>query len=751
MPDEFRPIKVVFPTPIDFRTPTNVPRDWEPLVNVTPALRRKFVAQVHDVQNSFEQSFRRWPGMPGVARVTLRDEAHAKSYRPSEVFNERTCPIIGGESAGQLLISVSPDGLDRVGEILLRGSKKVTAHVSTLERIEPYAAEITTTAVDVGPRKRTPIRVRLFEHPSDDINRAIERGFIAYAKERGARKIDRIDYAPGMRIFSVRGIALQNMNVLGEFVGVQSVSAFPSYRLVRTQSRILNNVSATAFPAPDPNKNYGLVGLIDSGTDPNNPFLRAWIADRYEQWVPRNRQDTNHGSFVAGLIANGRFLNHNDPRFPTASARIVDVVAFDKDEDLDEDELLLIIDDALATFPKVKVWNLSFSKVGAACDDIVVSEFGAAIDERARRHGVLFVIASGNYNRPPFRTWPPQGTHDDRIRPPADSVRGVVVGGLAHVDTANTVVRREEPSPFTRRGPASGGIIKPDLCHYAGNCDPGGHYIQTGIVSVDGSQHVVENIGTSFGPPFVSAVLANVYREIDTKPGAASPTLAKAMLTHSAFVKNGPPVADDVQYRGLGVPGDVEEVLHCSQSSATIIIQVGVQPRPLFEKRPFPMPGCLRKGSGLQCDIFMTLLYDCPLDGQYSLEYCRNNVRASLGTYGRNPDGTEWYERQVRPVPDRMNEQFGADLFDYGYQWSPLKLYYRRFKRGPLDNWRLTLRATNRAGHEIAEPQDVVLLITIRSLTADDLVYDELVHEMNRLGWVTSDLQIRSRGRERQR
>ena len=157
-------------------------------------------------------------------------------------------------------------------------------------------------------------------------------------------------------------------------------------------------------------------------------------------------------------------------------------------------------------------------------------------------------------------------------------------------------------------------------------------------------------------------------------------------------MKNGPPQGDHVQYRGIGVPADVDESLHCVQSAATIIMRVDVRPRPLFEKRPFPMPRCLLKGSGLQCEIFMTLLYDCPLDVRFDLEYCRNNVQASLGTVSVGTDGKEKYGREVKPVPDRMNEQYEADLYEYGYLWSPLKLYYRRFLRGPNLPWRLTLR-----------------------------------------------------------
>ena len=80
---------------------------------------------------------------------------------------------------------------------------------------------------------------------------------------------------------------------MSRFVGVQSVSRFPEYRLVRTEARILNNISAAAFPPPDPHVNYGLVGIIDSGTNPADPFLQAWVLQHYEKWVPTSSPE--HG------------------------------------------------------------------------------------------------------------------------------------------------------------------------------------------------------------------------------------------------------------------------------------------------------------------------------------------------------------------------------------------------------------------------------------------------------------------------
>jgi hypothetical protein len=295
-------------------------------------------------------------------------------------------------------------------------------------------------------------------------------------------------------------------------------------------------------------------------------------------------------------------------------------------------------------------------------------------------------------------------------------------------------------------------MLKPELGQPAGNCDKQGRYLQTGVISLDGSGHLAENIGTSFACPPVSAITSNVYRELDTAPGAASTTLARAMEIHAAFMRNtGPLDAKSVRYFGIGCPPDVEEITNCRQSAATLVMQVDVPSRDIFEKRDFPMPPCLIKERGLQCDIFMTLLYDCPVDKKFDMEYCRTSVTASLGTLSLDEEGEEKYHREIPPAPDKMHEHHQPDIYKHGYGWSPLKLYYRRFRRGPVKPWRLTLEALNRAEYDSDDHQPVVLLITIRSFDANDHVYDELVQSITRLGWAMGDLNLKSRVRQRNR
>jgi len=267
-------------------------------------------------------------------------------------------------------------------------------------------------------------------------------------------------------------------------------------------------------------------------------------------------------------------------------------------------------------------------------------------------------------------------------------------------------------------------------------------------VSIDGRGNKAENIGTSFANPLASTLAANIEAELRTPSTPEPRALVKALMVHAAFLKNAPLETPRINYTGLGCPPDLAEIINCKRSAATVIFQIPVRTKPDFGKRPFPMPPCLfEPGKGLQCEVFMTLLYEPPLDRNFGVEYCRCNVNASLGTVLCNPTtGKEEYSREINPVPKELSEAYEEDLIKHGYKWSPLKLYHRKFSRGPEGKmWRLTMEMLNRSDFESDEEQDVVLIVTIRGRKPNLPVYDELVRAMERLGWGAQDLQIQSR------
>lgn len=745
------PIKIVLPRESEFQRPEGGGGGTKFFGEVTPEVRDALDYQVGQVDTYFGETFRR-TSLPAVARVTLKPKALAKSHRPTELFDERTCPIIGIGGFGELYVSARPAGLQSLSYRLRHlQTQRGLANISTINEILPYKA-----GDAFGPHGLERIRVRmregdrnlkfrLFRHHDSGIDDELLRAFFEHIKALRLPQPEQVRYAQGLRIFRIPEVPDQAVEPLAGFVGTQSLSPFPRYQIHRTASRSLGPLPLEDYPLPNPDEQYPVIGVVDTGIDPANPCIAPWVIAREEN-VAESELDYGHGTFVAGLIVHARRFNQN-PKFPDVSARIVDVQALPGNQPLPEYELVTILEDVVPRHPQVKIWNLSLS-ADEPCADQKFSDLGMKLDELQDRYGVTFVIAVGNYNQPPFRRWPPDDLGEaDRIAPPADSVRAISVGSVAHLDKPSTRVRREQPSPFSRRGPGPVSLPKPEVVHYGGNCDASGRFIQTGVISTDGYSQLAEDIGTSYAAPMVATLLANVEGSLLTE---ASRNLTKALVVHSAVFGSEMVRAEDLKYRGFGVPGDLATVLTCSPWAATLIFETQLVPQIELSCHPFPIPPCLRGATGaVRGEFMMTLVYEPPLDPAFGAEYCRSNVEVSLGTYDVGKSGKREHRGKVPPEPKNVSRMYERQLIEHGFKWSPVKVYRKKMQRIQGDEWRLKVSVHQRSGYASAEPQDFALVVTMRDPKQKAPVYDEVVQQMQQLGWVTQDLQVHERVRAR--
>lgn len=473
MAEERRPIKVVMPQPKDYLAP-RPGGETKMLVPVDDDLINSLDSQLVTVQNTFGSILQDSAQIPVVAKVTLREKAYAKSHHPDTLFNKRTCPVIGGGNLGELLVSVNRTGLANLRRQLRVTTNKNKAAVSTVQSVEPFlfqpAKEVFDSATTKSPLS---VKVRLFNHRDAAENLKLERAFRGIAKQLQLSEPEELHYASGLRLYKVPVKSADAASALGRFVGVQSVSPMPHYG-VDTQAIYIEAATVASLPPPDSKVQYPVVGLLDSGTDPDNLHLQAWVIGRDEEDVPKSDQSNLHGSFVAGLLINARGLNADDPRFPAEPCKIFDAVVIPKKGALHEEEDLVNSIRRVISFhhEKIKIWNLSISSVDECCRDEYFSEFAMAIDEIQDEFDVTIVTCTGNLTPPkPMRRWPiptPIG-EADRMLPAADSVRAVSVDSIAHQHRPNSFAESEKPSPFSRRGPGPAFIPKPDLSHYGGN------------------------------------------------------------------------------------------------------------------------------------------------------------------------------------------------------------------------------------------------------------------------------------------
>lgn len=728
------PLKVVPKLERDFYRPDFNGGGKKVFGEVTKEIRQNLASEVIRIRDHFTSAFRAHPSVPAVATAKIRSEAIAKSHRPTGILSSSTCPIIGVQGLDDLLISVTNDGLERLArKIEVADSKAAVASISTLTQFSVYQPQ-----VEIPLNK--PAKVKLFQHNLIRFDWELEKLFFSLMKELTGEVPEEIKYGPGLRIFRVQ-TGQEKLEQIVNFVGLQSISSFPTYSPVRAESIAIRRAEATDFPAPDADVDYPVVGVIDGGTSVNDPLLSPWRVGR-NSFVPTAFQNLNHGSFVAGLLVHGRNLNHGDKAFPSCSSKFFDVVALDEGG-TSEDVLLERIENSVRDRPDIRTWNLSLGSKTLVTDR-TFSDFAVALDRIQDEFKTRFVVAAGNYRKKPYRGWPPDDLGEaDRICAPSDSVRSIVVASTAHRDHSSSRVKASHASPFSRRGPGPLYLPKPELSHVGGNCDSNGAYSQIGVMSIDSKGNLAEDVGTSFATPLISTLYANVDHAIN---GGLSPLASQALIVHSAAQKGTKIDAKDLRYYGFGVPSDIQDILGCEPWQSTMIFELTIPAGVAYEKATFPMPPSLVTDEVLRANILMTLVHECALDANFGSEYCRSNIEVSMGTYNLGEDGKRHQRKQVPEDPKLKGSGYEKDLVEFGFKWSPVKVYRREMKRGVKGEvWRLDLSAHRRSGHSSDIEEKAALIITISDPLKKAPVYNEMVVQMNNLGWSASDLQVRPR------
>lgn len=716
----------------------------------TPAVRLKLAQQTTDTLDYFTDSFSINPTIAGVAKVTLKEEALAKSHRPIQLFTSRTCPIVGTLDFGELLVSVTNSGLNELKHRLLTSNgKKVIANISAIEKIEPYSSEDRMHGLDSEyiatlSQQGEKLKLKLFDHQSDNKNVQLRRALTEFANENNI-KLKELKYGSSKGLISASSVTQRAAEKLSTFIGLRSVTPIPRFKVneIDLQAAPIGLANESLFPPPNLEVDYPIVGVIDSGVCPNSTLISPWVVAR-ESYVPPGLEDYSHGTMVAGLIINSRSLNHQDTRFPESQAKIVDVNVFPKGGTTSEDELVAIIEEVVPKYPQVKVWNLSLGGHNPA-HNTDFSDFAHFLDEMHDKYGCLFVIAAGNQSD--LTQWPTSTTdpYVNRISSPGDSVRALTVGSIAHKTSPTALCANEGLSPFSRIGPGPSCIPKPEITHYGGNATAQGSFSQIGVLSLGPGNMLCENIGTSFATPIASSIAGHLHHFLSEGGNVIVPTeRIKALMIHSALLDSDAVSTDTLNHFGFGKPGDIIDHLYCSPNCMTMLFETDIRHGGFeFERFPFPIPDCLNTGEGkYKGEVLMTLVYSPITDKNYASEYCRTNVEVGMGSYKLGDDGKWHFNSKVPAAPKNVSDMFEKARVESGFKWSPVKAYHKLSSRGiSVGDWKLKLGVLRRAEQEKPEvPQRVTLVLSLRGLDPSQPVYNETIQKMNQLGWVTYDI-----------
>ena len=741
------PIKLIMPKQGKERRVRGGGNKAEPFRDVTPAYRKSLSRQVLKIRESIENKIGFTGGAP--VRVSLISKASAKSHRPEQLFSDRTCPIVGAGKLGELFLRATPSGLDRLNQLILTNdSAQVTKELSCVESIETITADFRRRGIAAEDLlRRSPrgesgfiVRVRLFDFGPERGQERLVDDFESQCKKLDIG-VNHRGYSARSHTYAVECRNTSDVDAISNIVGVRSIQGMPTLQIVRPRSVKAGDLPRLSIPHEEAGEDIPVVVVVDSGISTELPELNQWVQGR-ESYVAPPYQNTDHGTFVAGLICWGAELNPTLSGINSDPCGLFDLQILPNNdpekgatESIVESEFLVSLETSLRQWAnKYKVWNLSLG-TDATCSLDEFSPLAEELDNLQEKYQVTFVISAGNYVTPPLLDYPRTGKElpNGRITSPADSVLGVTVGAISHVDYQKDGPSRDHPSAYSRHGSGPNYIIKPDVVHYGGACAIDASHM-TGIRSIKG-RALAEDLGTSFATPLVSRTLAQIYHQITPTP---SPVLARALLTHHARdPRNGGRVPDgEENFFGFGRPAPVPYCLECTPHSSTLVFDDVLRPGYFLEWDDFPYPPSLRRDGKYFGEIWMTVAFSPSRGARWGTEYCETHIDAHFGIYrervNRKTGEVSTVFRGLVP-PEHKNPGVLYESYQVAQlrKWAPVRTYHGQLGENGISGlrWRLKLQLLTRHGiddEDTFKPQPFSVIITIADPTGNAPVYDEM-------------------------
>ena len=361
----------------------------KPFRPIDSAYRERLSNQIMEIRKSLPEQIKNVGAAP--IRVSLIPEGIAKTHRPEKLFSERTCPIIGAGGLGELFVKATPAGLDELDNMVGESdSKQLVKELSTVQSIEPITPNFrlgnlsTKELLQHSPRGENGfiVRVRLFDFGRDGEQEKLMADF-----EQTCRKhrieITQGGYSLNSFIYAAECRNTNDIKSIADVVGVRSIHHMPLIQTLRP-----NISNAEKLPLLINRTEYSedvpVVVVVDSGISDELSELEGWVFGR-ESYVAPTYQNTDHGTFVAGLICWGQVLNPTLEGLDSDPCGVFDLQILpnsdSKKGDTDfitESLFLSSLETSLKRWAnKYKAWNLSLS-TDATCS---IAEFSPLAEE----------------------------------------------------------------------------------------------------------------------------------------------------------------------------------------------------------------------------------------------------------------------------------------------------------------------------------------------------------------------------------
>jgi hypothetical protein len=329
------------------------------------------------------------------------------------------------------------------------------------------------------------------------------------------------------------------------------------------------------------------------------------------------------------------------------------------------------------------------------------------------------------------------------------------VGAIACDEKETSLVHKDQPAYYSRKGPGPSFIPKPEVVHYSGNASILEEGIPNctdqGIKSLNDKGITEDCTGTSYAAPLVSRNLAFLEHYIESKP---SSLLLKALLIHnSRMLESFDNHKNCFYYVGFGFPTKAVDVLFCSPYEITLIFEDKIRPGIKLEY-PFYWPDSLRTNNNkIRGEVKATLVSNPPLNGNFGAEYIRADVRFSLQSKKTKKSGEEVWEGIVPedPCSLEVRKRYESSLIRQAFKWATVKRYYKKLRGQKSEGQKVKIGLFLRDGPDMYTFEKNIkfaLILTLRDPARVAPVYNDITSRVRARGLLTEEIRIRGRARE---
>ena len=478
----------------------------------------------------------------------------------------------------------------------------------------------------------------------------------------------------------------------------------------------------TTFPVGeaevDSKNAEAIVAVVDGGVA-DLEVLRPFIVGR-KDYSGNTAGDKHHGTLAASRVIFGHDIEDQlfDNNKLIAKAKVVDIKVMDGDNGPTPVELIEHLEDAIKSFPHVKIFSMSLG-LNDLCEHNKKSYVTRELDALQHKYGVVFIVSAGNRDDFFTRSYPDLLFEpENRLNSPGDTANGLSVGALADKANKDSMAQINEPSPFTRTG--FDGLRKPDLVHYGGNARASGVWRDQGVKGLNIiDDELYENVGTSFSTPVVSGEFAQAFSAVNKSGKKYAVDLAKALTVHSAsYIPNDTSlieVEDLDKIVGHGIP-NVSDVLFSDTSKVCYVVTGTIgglkersKTREAVRKIQFTIPEEL-KSLKRQLNVRATLAYTSPIDADDDIDTSQSEVTMTL------------YNVNSRKNLGNSAKKDQSD-FNYKPKWHSIKCLERSYSPRSYDSgeWEIRLSLQTRGdADESGYEQPFALVITIEDIGDED-------------------------------